>query len=178
MIESNWFRIRILHNQWLIALRSRCDRRLSLPARATDHKDEGERSEAALKTAYLFDTVYAASEGDGTFAVRALPPSVQFAPVRAILAEDIDVDGHKDLILAGNFDAVPPRRGRYDASYGWYLRGDGRGTFAVVEPAESNLWLTGQVRALRQVRGADGTSLIVAARNDAPLQIVRRNEAP
>ena len=101
--------------------------------------------------------------------------SVNEDAVRAILADDFDADGHKDLILAGNFDGVPPRRGRYDASYGWLLRGDGQGAFAVVEPAESNLWIEGQTRALRRLRLAGGARLIVVARNDAPLQVLRWN---
>jgi hypothetical protein len=126
-----------------------------------------------VKEVYLFDTVYAENNGDGTFAIHPLPLPVQFAPVYAILAEDVDRDGHKDLILAGNFDGVPPRRGRYDASYGWFLRGDGQGGFAVIEPAASTLWITGQARALRRLRQADGARLILVARNDAPVQVFR-----
>ena len=96
-----------------------------------------------------------------------LPLRVQLAPVHALLADDFDEDGHKDLILAGNFDGVPPRRGRYDATYGWFARGDGQGGFEVIEPATSNLWLEGQTRALRRLQHADGTLLILAARNNA-----------
>ena len=131
---------------------------------------------AEVKAAYTFDTVYGKNDGDGTFTLHPLPRQAQLAPVHALLAEDFDGDGNKDLILAGNFDGVPPRRGRYDAGYGWLLRGDGRGGFEAVEPSVSNLWLEGQIRALRWMQRADGSRLIVAARNDAALQIVRWNK--
>ena len=119
------------------------------------------------------DSPSAENNGDGTFSLRPLPLPTQFAPVRAMLAQDFDQDGLTDLILAGNFDGVPPRRGRYDASYGWLLRGDGQGGFDVIEPMTSNLWMTGQVRALRRMQRVDGARLILAARNDAPLQVIQ-----
>ncbi len=142
-------------------------------SRLDDVFTQQERDSATVKEAYTFDTVYAENNGDGTFTLRPLPLRAQWAPVYALLADDFDGDGHKDLLLAGNFDGVTPRRGRYDASYGWLLRGDGQGAFAVTEPAESNLWIEGQARALRWLEHADGARLIVAARNDAPLQVIR-----
>ncbi len=140
-----------------------------------------ERTGATVKEAYFFDTVYAENNGDPgsssgqapAFTLRPLPWHAQLAPVHAILADDFDGDGLKDLMLAGNFDGVPPRRGRYDAGYGWLLRGDGQGTFSVIEPAESNLWIEGQARALRRLEQAGGARLIIAARNAAPLQVIR-----
>jgi hypothetical protein len=63
-------------------------------------------------------------------------------------------------------------RGRYDASYGLLLRGDGAGRFQSVDMEASNLVLDGQVRDLKLLRRSDGARLIVAARNDARLQIL------
>jgi hypothetical protein len=67
---------------------------------------------------------------------------------------------------------VRAEQGRYDASYGHWLRGVGDSLVAV-PPAKSNLYLRGVVRALRMLRVADGTRLLVAARNDDRLQIIR-----
>ena len=50
----------------------------------------------------------------------------QFAPVTAIVADDFDGDGRTDLLLAGNEFGIPPLFGRYDASYGLLLHGDGQ----------------------------------------------------
>ena len=103
-----------------------------------------------------------------------LPPEAQFAPVYAILIDDFDADGHLDLMLAGNFFGVRPQRGRYDASYGLLARGDGQGGFESVSLEAGNLVIDGEVRALQPLRHADGSRLIVAARNDAALHVVRR----
>ncbi len=64
-------------------------------------------------------------------------------------------------------------RGRYDASYGLLLRGDGTGGLASVDLEASNLVIVGQVRDLELLRYADGGRLIVVARNDDTLQILR-----
>jgi hypothetical protein len=77
-----------------------------------------------------------------------------------------------DLIVAGNFFAVTPAIGRYDASYGLLLHGLGDGRFTAVDMTSSGLLLEGQIRHLAELRTAKGM-LIVAARNDTTLQVVR-----
>ena len=47
----------------------------------------------------------------------------QFAPVNAIICDDLDNDGFKDLLLAGNEYQTNVMTGRYDASYGCFLKG-------------------------------------------------------
>ncbi|HET6569629.1 MAG TPA: hypothetical protein VFG50_16810, partial [Rhodothermales bacterium] len=113
------------------------------------------------------------NEGDGTFQVHELPLEAQFAPVHAVLADDFDGDGKRDLLLAGNFSGVTPFEGRYDASYGMLLLGDGEGGFEAVNPAETGLYLTGEVRHMRFIRQPNGQRLILAARNDDRPQLVR-----
>ncbi|WP_457652429.1 VCBS repeat-containing protein [Rhodocaloribacter sp.] len=142
-------------------------------SRLRDVFSEDDLRDAVVREAYTFTTSYAENNGDGTFTMRPLPVQAQFAPVRAVLSGDFDGDGHADVILAGNFGGAPTRRGREDASYGRLLRGDGQGGFTVVEPAASNLWLTGEVRVLRRLRRADGSRLLVAARNDDRLQLIQ-----
>ncbi|WP_315815710.1 VCBS repeat-containing protein [Paraflavitalea speifideaquila] len=61
--------------------------------------------------------------GNGKFVKRYLPMEAQFAPVNAIVCVDIDGDGMIDLLLAGNEYQTEVMTGRYDASYGCYLRG-------------------------------------------------------
>ncbi len=134
--------------------------------------------EAKLLEAHLFASAVALNNGDGTFKLQPLPVEAQVAPVNAALAEDFDGDGHVDLLLAGNFYGVPPVLGRYDASYGLLLRGTGGagggdGRFAAVDLERSGLMIDGQVRRLGLVKRADGGRLIVVARNNDKLQILR-----
>jgi len=68
-----------------------------------------------------------------------LPIEAQLAPIYASLAGDFDGDGKIDLVVAGNFYGVTPREGRYDASYGLLLHGDGHGGFTAVD-MEQAVW--------------------------------------
>jgi hypothetical protein len=123
--------------------------------------------------AHTFASAVAMNTGHGTFALRALPPQAQFAPVRAALAGDFDGDGHVDLLLAGNDYGAPPLQGRYDASYGLLLAGDGHGRFTPVDMEQSGVDIEGQARHMALVRAADGGRLVVVARNNDRLQVLR-----
>jgi hypothetical protein len=129
--------------------------------------------EARVLEAYTFASAVALNRGDGTFEMRALPNEAQFAPTYASLSEDFDGDGHIDLVVAGNFSGVTPVQGRYDASYGLLLHGDGRGGFTSVDLEHSGLAIEGQVRYLALLRRANGQRIIVVARNNDRLQMVR-----
>ncbi len=67
-----------------------------------------------------------------------------------------------------------PVLGRYDASYGLLLRGDGKGGFTAVDMAESNLVIDGQVRDMKMLRGPKGERLIVVARNNDKVMVLRQ----
>jgi hypothetical protein len=127
-----------------------------------------------VREARIFASAVAINTGAAAFRLRALPAEAQFAPIYAALVEDLDSDGHQDLLVAGNFYGVPPVFGRYDASHGLLLRGDGSGAFIPVEMSRSKLVIEGEVRRLRGVTGGSGGGrLVVVARNNATLQIVR-----
>jgi hypothetical protein len=128
---------------------------------------------ATVLEARVFASSIALNRGNGTFDLRPLPVEAQFAPIYASLAGDFDRDGHIDLLVAGNVYGVPPIRGRYDASYGLLLRGDGQGAFEPVELEASGLVIEGQVRHMAWLRRAPGERLIVVARNGDRLQILQ-----
>jgi len=64
-------------------------------------------------------------------------------------------------------------RGRYDASYGLLLRGNGAGGFSAVALETSRLMLRGEVRDMKVVRGPQGARSIVVARNDSTVQVMK-----
>ena len=157
----------------------------SLRSRYVSYKDFGasriedilpaaELAKATVLEAKVFASSVALNNGNGTFDFRPLPIEAQFAPVYAALADDFDGDGHTDVIVGGNFHGVTPVQGRYDASYGQLLRGNGTGAFESVDMAASNLVVGGQVRHMKMVRAARGERLIVVARNDNTVQVLRR----
>ena len=132
---------------------------------------------AQVREAYTFASAVALNNGDGTFTLKPLPAEAQFAPVYASLAGDFDGDGKTDLLVGGNLYGVMPMLGRYDASYGLMLRGDGEGGFTPVDMEQSNLVIDGQVRDMRMLRGARGERLIVVARNNDRVMVLRQERS-
>jgi hypothetical protein len=114
--------------------------------------------------------------GNGKFIKHVLPVEAQFSPVNAIVCTDIDNDGNKDLLLAGNDYQTDVITGRYDASYGCLLRGDGNKGFHSVPGSQSGFVLNGDVKDLSLIRLANGQRIILAAVNDDSLRVFRINE--
>ncbi|HLZ45538.1 MAG TPA: VCBS repeat-containing protein [Gemmatimonadales bacterium] len=129
--------------------------------------------QARVLEADQFASAIALNRGDGTFELRPLPAEAQLAPVYASLAGDFDGDGKTDIVLGGNFYGVTPAEGRYDASYGLFLKGDGRGDFTAVDGEQSGLAIDGQVRHLALLQRANGERLMVVARNNDSLRVER-----
>jgi len=147
-------------------------------ARVEDIVPAGDLAQATVREARMFASSVALNNGNGTFTLRTLPVEAQFAPIRAVLVGDFDGDGRSDLLVGGNLYGVPPVLGRYDASYGLLLSGLGDGRFSGVDMERSGLQIEGQVRHIGSVRQADGKRLIVVARNNDKLQVLRPLLAP
>ena len=128
---------------------------------------------ATVRTANQFASVVLMNSGAETFNLAPLPAEAQFAPVFAILIDDFNRDGFEDVLLGGNFYGVPPDQGRYDASYGCVLLGDGAGAFAPVSLQNSGFVATGEIRQIKSLRTALGETRIIAARNNDTVVIFK-----
>ncbi|PWU02576.1 MAG: RNA-binding protein [Bacteroidetes bacterium] len=111
--------------------------------------------------------------GHGKFMMHALPVEVQFAPVNAIICDDLDGDGTPDLLLAGNEYQTEVMTGRYDASYGCFLKGIGNKEFKVISPSKSGFKLDGDVKDLKLVTNAAHEKLILAGINNDYMKIFK-----
>ncbi|HRG78055.1 MAG TPA: VCBS repeat-containing protein [Cyclobacteriaceae bacterium] len=105
------------------------------------------------------------NDGEGKFSFRRLPVEAQFSTMYAIEVLDYDEDGYVDILLGGNLYGVKPEVGKYDASYGVFLKGDGTGNFKSIPAKESGLIIDGEVRDLTMIK-ANGTNLLLVARNN------------
>jgi enediyne biosynthesis protein E4 len=65
-----------------------------------------------------FASMYLHNSGGGAFSASPLPNLAQIAPVKGIIATDVDGDGHLDLIVAGNLYDAEPNTPRADAGNG------------------------------------------------------------
>ncbi|MDO1444789.1 VCBS repeat-containing protein [Rhodocytophaga aerolata] len=126
---------------------------------------------ATIKTVNNPHTSILVNKGNATFDLQPLPVEAQFSPVYGIQALDYNEDGITDLLLTGNFYEVLPEIGRYDANYGLILKGTGQGKFEAVLSKDSGFFVKGQVRAIREIRGANNQQLLILAKNNDSVQV-------
>lgn len=124
--------------------------------------DAATRLEAVQEQTCIF-----LNDGKGNFTLQPLPLMAQIAPVFAITVIDLNNDGYKDIFMGGNFYGLKPEMGRWDASFGCTLLGNKNGTFTYLKPAESGLFIKGEVRDIQQVKTNAGNNIVVACNNDA-----------
>ena len=107
--------------------------------------------------------------GNGVVELSDLPSEAQIAPVNAIVVEDFDGDGNKDILLGGNLYVSEVETGRADGGKGFYLKGLGNGEFEPVLNYKSGLFLSGDVKDIHFVKINNPTEkvMIVGNNNDA-----------
>ncbi len=134
--------------------------------------DPAQRQGAVAYTANWLQTSVLWNDGSG-FRLEALPLEAQVAPAFGIIAQDLDGDNLTDIWLGGNFYGLKPEVGRHDSSRGVFLRGDGKGGFTCLPPADSGLFVKGEVRDAATFQTANGP-IILVARNDADALAFKR----
>jgi hypothetical protein len=114
-----------------------------------------------------FASIYLHNDGGGTFSSSTLPNLAQIAPIKAIVASDVDGDGHLDLIIAGNLYDAEPNTPRADAGNGLWLKGDDKGSFNAVPPPESGFLAPLNVAGMALINTPAGKALLVANTGDS-----------
>lgn len=133
----------------------------------TDLFDQETVDNSLVLEAQVGETVILLSKDDG-FEKVEIPIEAQVSFTRAIEVVDLNGDGLLDVILGGNFDAVKPELGRYDASYGTILLQDEAGTFNYLPNASSGYEVKGQIRHLSFLKASN---ILLSIRNNDKLMI-------
>jgi hypothetical protein len=119
------------------------------------------------------------SQPDGTFRFEPLPRIAQIAPLQGIVAGDFDGDGNADIYALQNSYAPIPSVGRFDGGLSQLLRGNGRGQFTPVPPAESGLVVPGDAKALALIDlDKDGWPDFLVTRNNSTMLAFRNSGIP
>ena len=113
-------------------------------------------------TATNFNSVFLENQGGGKFVMKPLPLEAQFSVIQSVQVGDFNSDGNLDAVIAGNYYSPEYNTGRYDASYGLLLKGDGKGVFSPVPAAESGISICGDARATALIRIKNSTCLLTA----------------
>ena len=139
-------------------------------ARLTDDFGTAGWTELTCATAA---SIWLENRGGGKFIAHVLPVQAQFAPINSIVAADLDGDADVDLILAGNEYQTEYNTGRYDASYGLVLKGDGKGGWRPLDGTRSGLFLDGDIRDMKVIGVKNRGKLLLVAPNDNKLMTLQ-----
>lgn len=111
------------------------------------------------------------NKGKGQFKMHRLPIEAQFSSINAVHVFDYNEDAYPDILIAGNLYQAEVETPRADASKGLVLLGSDDGTFEVIPPYRSGLFLEGEIKDIQPIDLADGRKGLLIARNDLPLQV-------
>ncbi|MBL4709854.1 MAG: VCBS repeat-containing protein [Flavobacteriales bacterium] len=116
-------------------------------------------------SAQNFSSCYFKNMGDGNFQQMPLPKVAQFSEVHGLLIQDLNSDGHLDVLLSGNQYGADVEAGRHDAGIGCALLGDGKGNFTALASTKSGFKVIGDSRGLYSIQ-QNGKSVIWVLRNN------------
>lgn len=128
---------------------------------------EEQLAESVQKRVETLQSALAINKGNNTFELRPLPLEAQIAPLFAFVAADFNGDGFVDILAGGNWYEVQPSFGRYDASKGCLLLGDGKGGFR----ADNNVLIDSQIRKIAILK----TGLVLIGVNDEKTEVFSVN---
>jgi hypothetical protein len=127
--------------------------------------------DAALHlVAYDLETCWWENQ-NGKFVRKELPHQAQISVIQGIIAEDLNGDGYKDLLLAGNKSRMEIEGGRCDAGNGVFLAGDGKGNFNWVDNQQSGFWASREARDLVMLKGPGGKKILLVTNSNSAVQI-------
>lgn len=132
---------------------------------------ENQLKQAEKKSIDELASFYFENNGNGSFIKHRLPRKAQLAPIYAFYTGDFNKDGYGDILTGGNLYPVQPvYGGRYDGSYGWFLKGNKDGSFSVVNPDQSGLFIDGQIRNILglETKNLDST-IVIGVNNKGPV---------
>ncbi len=121
-------------------------------------------------TANYLASSYVQNNGGGSFQLTPLPLPAQVAPVSDTWLGDINSDGHADILMVGNTFAPDFMTGRYDASCGLLLLGDGTGRFRALTPNQSGIHLKGDMKSLVPLQQPSGKPIWLIGTNAGAVQ--------
>jgi hypothetical protein len=126
-------------------------------------------SRAYTAKSFKHASAYLENLGKGRFQLAELPKLAQIAPIYGILVEDFDHDGNLDLLLSGNDFGTEVVSGRYDASTGIFLKGNGKGKFTPMLPINTGLLIDKNAKGVASIQ-VKNQQVYLFSNNNGPLQ--------
>ncbi len=134
-----------------------------------------ELKDALALKATNFSSVYMENQGQGKFALHALPVQAQISPLYGITVTDFNSDGNLDILAVGNDYAAETLGGWYDAGIGVCLKGNGKGGFQAVPVTQSGFFVNGDAKALTYLPVTDGKPVYLVTQNQDKMKVFAPN---
>ena len=133
----------------------------------------------ALKDAYHLEANNFASgifrNNKGNFTFEKLSNEVQVSSINGIVIEDFDTDGTLDMLLGGNLFASEVETPRNDAGVGMVLQGKKENEYKALAADQNGVFIPGDVKDLKKIKGSGGKYWIIVANNNGPIQLFEKN---
>jgi enediyne biosynthesis protein E4 len=108
------------------------------------------------------------NDGNGNFKVQVLPAEIQQAPIYAIKKINT-ASGKVKLLLGGNQSRIKPELGSQMGSYGWVLNLEPDGSWKILLPEQSGLYIPGEIRDFETILINNQPYLLVIRTNENPI---------
>lgn len=128
---------------------------------------EEELSGAFVGSACKLESVVLINNGGKGFTVRDLPDIAQISTINDVLVDDVNDDGSPDLFLIGNTYGQETLFGRYNASLGAILLGDGNWNWKMLPPRKSGFVVDGDARYIESLTTKTGPVYVITQYNDS-----------
>ncbi|ULQ56399.1 VCBS repeat-containing protein [Flavihumibacter rivuli] len=118
-----------------------------------------------------FSSMVLLNNGSKGYVEIPLPWKAQLSPLMTIAVMDVNGDGLPDILPGFNFYENTIQMGRNDADFGGVLMNKGKGRFDYVE--WNGAPIEGEIRRIVPVRLKSGETILVYARNNGPVSIIK-----
>ena len=142
-------------------------------ATVTDIYTEKALKESLHLQSEIFASCYLENIGKGKFEIHQLPYETQLSSINDIIIEDLNSDGHLDILMAGNLfdmEIVTPRN---DGGVGVFMKGKGNGDFEIIPARETGFFAPDNVKSLALIKLNNKERLILVGNNNGKLQVFK-----
>ncbi|MFM2441798.1 MAG: hypothetical protein RL449_439, partial [Bacteroidota bacterium] len=134
-----------------------------------DFLTEKEKAKASKLSFTENASMYIENLGEGHFKAKALPDMAQLSSMNGMQILDVNSDGYLDILYVGNNFANEVSMGRYDASNGGVLLGNGKGfTYA----QNSGMMVPADAKSLVGIQVGSELAFI-AMQNRGPMKVFK-----
>ncbi len=124
-------------------------------------------------TANTFASSYVENLGNGSFQLHELPRMAQTSSINDLIVDDINGDGHLDVLAVGNLYVSEVETPRNDAGTGVLLLGDGKGQFVTVSSSESGFFNKLDAKKMAKIT-IGNYHFVCVANNNGPIQLFKK----